>query len=159
MLPISSMRTPSAVSAGRSRSSSSRAAAVPLRFGLLAILLDRRRIGLQDDRALVAVDDHLVAAGDVAQERADADDRRQFERLGDDRGVASGTADLGDEAENELAIEIGRFAGREIVGQDDDGRSEARKPFAAAAEQMPQQPLFDVEDVAGPVGQPACCTF
>ena len=104
---------------------------------------------------LVAVDDHLIAAGDVAQKRADADDRRQFQRLGDDRGVAARTADFGDESEDELAIEIRGFAGRQVVRQDDGRRGEARKPLAAAAQQMPQQPLFDIEDVAGPVGQPA----
>ena len=51
------------------------------------------------------------------EERADADDGRNAERLGDDRRVAAGAADFGDEAHHELRIEVRRLAGREIVGQ------------------------------------------
>ena len=47
---------------------------------------------------MIAVDDHQVAAGDVGEERADADDRRDFQRLGDDGGVAVRPADFRDKA-------------------------------------------------------------
>ena len=53
------------------------------------------------------------------------------ERLGDDRGVASRPADFGDESEDELAIEIGRFAGGQVVRQDDRRRSERAKSLRA----------------------------
>ena len=53
------------------------------------------------------------------------------------------------------AVEIGRFAGREVVGQHQHRRGELRELFAAAAQQVAQQPFFDVEDVVGPLGQVA----
>ena len=137
----------------RARRAAPRARALLL--GLVPIAGERLFVGLQDHQPLVAVDDHQVAAGNVGQERPGADDRRNFQPLGDDRRVAAGAADLGDEAAHELAVEIGRFAGREIVGQDHDRRGELRKLLAAAAEQVAQQPLLDVEDVVGPLGQVA----
>ncbi len=72
---------------------------------------------MEDHQSLVAVDDHQIAAGDLGQKRSDADDGRDFERLGHDRRVAARPADLGDEAADEPAVEIGRFAGREVVGE------------------------------------------
>ena len=51
--------------------------------------------------------------------------------FGDDRRVAAGAADLGDEAQDELRIEIGRFAGRQIVGQHEHRRGDLRQLFAA----------------------------
>ena len=73
----------------------------PLLFDLVAVAGDRLFVGLQDHQPLVAVDDHQVAAGDVGQERAGADDGRNFQPFGDDRRVAAGPADLGDEAAHE----------------------------------------------------------
>ena len=67
--------------------------------------------------------------------------------------MAARSADLGDESTNEAAVEIGGFAGREVVGQHEDGRGEIGNALAAAAEQMAQQPLLDVEDVVGPLRQ------
>ena len=53
---------------------------------------------------------------------------------------------------HELRIEIGRFAGREIVRQHEHWRSDVRQLFAAPAQQMPQHALLDVEDVVRPLG-------
>ena len=52
-----------------------------------------------------------------------------------------------------LAVEIGGFAGREVVGQHEHRRGEVGDAFAAAAQQVPQEPLLDVEDVGGPFRQ------
>ncbi len=82
-----------------------------------------------------------------------ADDGRDFQGLGHDRRVAARPADLGDEPANEAAVEVRRFAGREIVGQHEHRRGEIGNPLAAAAEQVPQQAFLDVEDVVGPFGQ------
>ena len=122
-------------------------------LGLVAVAGERLFVGLEDHQALVAVDDHQVAAGDLGQERAGADHGRDFQGLGHDRRVAARPADLGDEAADEAAVEVGRFAGREVVGQHQHRRGEVRDAFAAAAQQVPQQPLLDVEDVVGPLGQ------
>ena len=53
---------------------------------------------------------------------------------------------------HELRIEIRRFAGRQIVRQHQHFGHDVRQLLAAPAEQMPQQPLLDVEDVVGPLG-------
>ena len=133
MLPISSIRTPSAVSAGRSRSVSSCTASVSILLGLVPIAGDRLFVGLQDHQALVAVDDHHLAAGDVGQERAGADDGRNFQALGDDRGVAARPADLGDEAADELrsrlAVSLGvRLCARTSTGEVSCESSSRRRP-------------------------------
>ena len=70
----------------------------PLLLDLVAIAGERLLVRMQNDQALVAVDDHRLAAGDVGQKRPDADHRGNAEPLGDDRRVAAGAADLGDEA-------------------------------------------------------------
>ena len=64
-----------------------------------------------------------------------------------------GPAHLGDEAADEAAVEVGRLAGGEVVGQHQHRRGEVRDALAAAAQQVPQQPLLDVEDVVGPLRQ------
>ncbi len=54
-----------------------------------------------------------------------------------------------------LAIEVGGFAGRQIVGQHDHRRGEARKLLPPAAQQISQHTFFDVDDVAGAFRQTA----
>ena len=153
MLPSSSMRTPSRVSAGRSRSGSSLAASDADFLGLVAVAGERLFVRLEDHQALVAVDDHQIAAGDFGQERSGAHNGRNFQGLGHDGRVAARPADLGHKAADEAAIEVGRFAGRKVVGQHQHRRGEVGDPFAAAAQQVPEQTLFDVEDVVGPLRQ------
>ena len=101
--------TPSAVTAGRSRSASSRTAAERFCFNLVPIAGQRLFVRLDDHQALVAVDNDQFAAGDVGQERAGADDRRYLQGLGDDRGVAARPADLRDEAADEIGGRDWRF--------------------------------------------------
>ena len=95
-------------------------------FGLVPIAGERFFVGLQDDQALVAVDDHQVAAGDSVRNGPVPTTAGISMPFGHDRGVAARPADFGDEAADELAIQIGGFAGREIVGQDHDRRSQSR---------------------------------
>ena len=117
MLPSSWIRTPSSVCGRQIAEGFELAGLRALLIDFVAIAGERFFVGMQNHQTLVAVDDHRLAAGDVGQERPGADDGRNAERLGDDRRVAAGAADFGDEAADELRIEIGRFAGREIVGQ------------------------------------------
>ena len=117
MLPNSSTRTPSAVSAGSSRSVSSRAARCEVLLGFVPIAGQGFLVGLQDHQAMVAVDDHQVAAGDVGQKRP----------VPTTAGISSPSATIAvwlpgpptsvANPRTNCAVEIGRFAGREIVRQ------------------------------------------
>ncbi len=120
-----------------------------------AIAGQRFLVRLQDHLAAVAVHDHDVAAGNVSQERTDADDRGDFQSLGDDGGVAARSALLGSKAAHELAIEIRHFAGSEIMRKDQHRRGEGRDLFPPPAEQVAQQPLLDIENVGRPLGHVA----
>lgn len=88
-----------------------------LLLDLVAVAGERLLVGVKENQPLVAVDDDRFAAGDVGEEVADADDGGNAETFGDDGRVAAGSADLGDQAHDELRIEIRGFAGGEIVGE------------------------------------------
>ena len=78
-------------------------------------------VGLHDDPAVVTVHNHGVPPRNVRQERPHADHGGNLQRLGNDRRMPPRPPDLGDEAEHEAAIQECRFAGSQVVGQDDDG--------------------------------------
>ncbi len=61
--------------------------------------------------------------------------------------MASAAADLRDEAEHEIAIEIGGFAGRQTVSQDHRRGVELREILAAIPEKLAQQSFLDVPQV------------
>ena len=63
------------------------------------------------------------------------------------------------EAANQLAIQIGRLAGCEIMRQYDDRRRYLEEFFPATPKQMPEQPLFNVEDIRRSFGQVAALYF
>ena len=77
-------------------------------------------VGRDDHAAIIAIDDDDFAAADLVQEVSQADDRRDFQGSGEDRGVAGGAADFGGEGFDKLGIEPGRLTGGQIVGQNDD---------------------------------------
>ena len=85
--------------------------------GRLAVARQGRRVGVEHDQPLVAVDDHRPGVPGEVEEPADADHRGDLQRLGDDRRVAGPAAGLGGEAEDELGVEPGGLAGREVVRQ------------------------------------------
>ncbi len=122
-------------------------------LGLAPIAGESFLVGLKDHQPLVAVDDRRLAAGDFGEERAGADHGGNFQRLGHDRRVAARPAHLGDEPADIPPVEIRSFTGREIVGQHEHGRGEMGDSLAAAAQQMPQQPLLDVENIVRPLRQ------
>ena len=88
-------------------------------------LVAGQRVGVrvEDQEALVAVDDDRVAAGDVGDELAQADDGGDLEHAGDDGRVAGPAAGLGGEGEDAAGVERrGRFAaGVRSWSQHDDG--------------------------------------
>ena len=100
----------------------------------MAVAGQRFLVGLEDHQPLVAVDDHQVAAGDFGEERPGADHGGNFQGLGHDGRVAARPAHLGDEAADEAAVEVGRLAGREVVGQHQHRRGQVGDSLAAAAQ-------------------------
>ena len=87
--------------------------------GGLAVAVQGRRVGVEDDQPLVAVDDHRPGVPGQVEERADADHGGDLQRLGDDRRVAGPAAGLGGEPQHQRRVEPGGLARREVVGQQD----------------------------------------
>ena len=81
MLRHSWIRTPSVVSAGRSRRFRSLRLQRALFFDFVPIARNRLFVGMQDHPSVIAVDNHRVAAGDFGQEWPHADDGRNFQAL------------------------------------------------------------------------------
>ena len=119
----------------------------------------RQRVGVEDHHAVRAVHDHHVAAGDLAAEPLHADDSRDAERARQDRRVAGAPARLGGEGQHLLAVEPGGLRGRQVARDDDDGRRQAAEVFAPPAEQVAQQALLDVLEVARPLEQVGIAGF
>ena len=136
------MRTPSRVSAGRSRKRLELGGEGANFFGLVAVASQRLLVGLEDHQALVAVDDHQIAAGHFGQERPGAHDGRNLQGLGHDGRMAARPADLRYEAANEASVEIRGLAGREVVGQHQHRRGQMGDPFAAATQEVAQAAAF-----------------
>ena len=111
----------------------------------------RLLVRVQNHQPLKAVDDRVFTARDVGQKRPDAHHRGNPQRFGDNRRVAARPADLRDKTADVLRIQIRRFTRREIVGQHQHFGIDVGQLFAPLAEQMPQQPLLDVEDVVRPL--------
>ena len=104
-------------------------------------------VGLDRDGARVAVERQRDALGDRQQRRPDADDQRDPERPGDDRGVAERPAARGGDAPCGGGVEIGDRARRQLVGHDDarrDGEAGAR------ADELAEHAARDVTDVDRP---------
>ena len=76
-----------------------------------------------------------------------ADDGRNLQAASDDRGVAGGTADVGDKADDVVIAKADGVGGRQIVSDDDHLGTEMCQVFAFAAQQVAQQPLLDVDHV------------
>ena len=103
----------------------------------------------------MAVHDDTVAAGDVGDELAQADDGGNVQNAGHDGGVAGPSAGFGGEGMDALRIEGGGLAGRQVVGEHDDRLAQVAQLLAALAEQMAENALFDVEQVGDAVGEVA----
>ena len=132
MLASSSTRWPSSVTAGRWRRRASPArlwSRLPLER---AVFLDHRRRGVDDDHAGVAVDDDPVVLADQPARLARADDRRDVHAARDDRGVRGLAADVGDEAEEDAALEL-QHVGRRDVARDEDERVARRSARGVTA--------------------------
>ena len=65
--------------------------------------------------------------------------------------MAAGAADFGGEAADELAAQAGRFAGSEVMSEDEHRRNQVSQFLAPPAEQIALEPLFDVENIVRPL--------
>ena len=66
--------------------------------------------------------------------------------------MAPRTAELGGEALHEAPVERGRFARRQVVGEDDDRLGDRCERFPPLAEEVAEQALLDVVDVVRAMG-------
>ena len=112
-------------------------------------------VRVEDDPALVGVQDHFLAAVDGRQERSRAHHRRDFQPLGHDGRVAARAAHFGYETLDVPGIERSHLAGGEAVGQHQHRRGQVAQLLAIPTQQLPQQAALDVEDVGGLFGKGA----
>jgi hypothetical protein len=108
----------------------------PGRLHLEPVAGNRLLVRLEDHHPLIAVEDHRFPPRHVGEERPEADDCGDLEPFGDDRGVAAGSAEFGGESLHEPAVEVGRLAGGEVVGEDDHRLRDRREGLAPLAEEI-----------------------
>ncbi len=99
----------------------------------LAIFPERLVAGIEDEQAVVAVEEDVVAAlDDLAEMSCRPTTAGMFMRPGHDGGVRGAAADVGGEAEDELAIELGGVRRGEIVGDEDVRAYRSRRGAGSA---------------------------
>ena len=91
---------------------------VELRLAQL-VLAQHDGVGIDDQHALHAVDDHQLVLADHVPRVVQADQRRDAEAACDDRGVRGDAADVGDEAAELVALEQDHVGGRQVVRHHD----------------------------------------
>ena len=91
---------------------------------------ERLAVGIDDDHALRAVDDHELVLADQLARVVQRDDRRDVEAARDDRGVRSRAAQVGDEAREVVLLEL-HDVGRRQVARDEDELAAVVGPAAA----------------------------
>ena len=84
-----------------------------------SVFLHRHRRRMDDDLAMVAVDQDGIAGAHRLQQAGGAEHRRQTQGAGEDRGMPLGTAHLGGDADDVLGIELRRLRRRQLLGDDD----------------------------------------
>ena len=109
------------------------------------------RVGVDGDRALLAVEQHGRPGRDVV-EPADRDDAGQPELAGDDRGVAGRAAEPGGQPDDAGRVEPGGVGRGEVVGEQHRRHLGARDARLALAGQLRHDPVADVAHVGDPLG-------
>ena len=116
----------------------------------------RLRIGIDDNHALRAVDDHQFVFADQLARVVQRDDRRDVEAAGDDRGVRCGATQIGDEARELVLFELDHVCRRQVVRDQDQVLFVARAlrwRVAGLAEQYFHQAFDDLDDVGFALAQ------
>ena len=85
-----------------------------------AISGGRLLVGPQEDHAVAAVDDHQVAAFDLAHDPLDPRDGRDAAAARQDRGMAGRPAELGDDPRDRQVPQAHGLAGQNLVRHQDD---------------------------------------
>ena len=75
------------------------------------------------------------------------------ERAGDDGRMTRAAAHIGGEAQNHVGIELRRFGGRQVVGEQYDRLGELIEAVTLFAQQRPQQPFGEVVNVRAALAQ------
>ncbi len=122
--PRARLRVPSCVSAGKS--ACSREDLKPGRSlgGGLVISFLGFRVGVEDDEALVAIDDRHPAVLGTVQELAQPHHGRDLQCGRDDRGMTGTATGLGGESRDEQGVDPGRFTRSQVVRQQDRRRGQ-----------------------------------
>ena len=128
-------------------------AARPDREFLVAIPFDRLSRGIDDDQARFAVDEEHVAFLHGLHEPLDADDRRDVERAGHDRGVAGAAALFRDKGEHAAVMQAGGVGRSQVARGDDMGLGGLPDAFGLGAEQLIEHAARHVPDVRRPLAQ------
>ena len=125
------------------------------------VLLDDLLARGDDDHAAGAVDDDELVVLEQVAHVVQADHRRDLEAAGDDRGVAGGPADVGDEAGDVVVAEADGVGRRQVVGDDDGAQAVAALGWQAAgmAEQHLDQALDHLHDVGLALAQVGVLDF
>ncbi len=89
----------------------------------------RRRV--QQERALIAVQQRGLSVLDAVHQPGDPDDGGEAERAGQDCRVRGRAALLGGEADHQFTVQAGRLRGRQVAG-DQDGRLRRRRALGQA---------------------------
>ena len=85
----------------------------------LAVFKQRLVGGIDDDRAVVAVEQRVVAGLQFLADGLRADDGGDVQRPGENRGVRGLAADVGDEAEDKFFVQLRRHGRAQIVADED----------------------------------------
>ncbi len=85
----------------------------------LAVFKQRLIRGVDDDRAVVAVEQRVVAGLQLLADGLRADDGGDVQRPGENRGVRCLAADVGDEAEDKFFVQLRRHGRAQIVADED----------------------------------------
>ena len=103
--------------------------------------------GVDDDDAVVAVEQHMVAGAELVADVVEADDGGDVQRPRHDGGVGGLAADVGAEAEDEGAVELRGVARVEVVGEEDVRGLDAREVAGLLAHQVVDDAAGDIVDV------------
>jgi len=88
-------------------------------FDEFLVLGDGVIVGVEDDGAGVAIDDDELSVACVCGNVFGAYDGGEGECTGDDGGVGGAAAEVGGEAGDIFAVEVGGLGGGEVAGDDD----------------------------------------
>ena len=125
-----------------------------LLLGLNPAIAEQRLLGgIDDHHPFITVDQHPVAAADPRREIPDSDHRRNLQRARHDDGMARLAADVGNDGQGRAAVDPGGIGRRDVVGDHHAFLSQFAQMMRRLAQQIPQDPLGDVANVASPFPQ------